>query len=112
MSRIRMMFTNSFENETYRCRECDKDLEDTEVTDRWTCVHCEQRVIIDAPILDQEIVRKFPDEVTTQDIFLKQDHQSHLIHDIKQNKSGGYDYVLKGFGTHKQDKNKFAHILY
>lgn len=111
MKRRIVMSTSCFEEEDYRCGDCQKDLVESEITD-WKCNYCGERVIIYSPMLDQEIVRKLPNEVTKQDTFLMHDHQLHTIYSITKKDNGDYKYVLKGFGTHTQDKYSYVNILY
>ncbi|MFX3643358.1 MAG: hypothetical protein ACE3L7_32700 [Candidatus Pristimantibacillus sp.] len=102
---------NTFQDETYRCVECEKSLQKNEVTNDWKCIYCKTSIVISAPLLDQEVIRKLPQEITTNDLFFL-NHESHIISNKTKMEKGDYEFILKNYGTYKLGKETFAHIVY
>ncbi|MGH0945265.1 hypothetical protein ACQVTS_29890 [Bacillus mycoides] len=57
-----------FENETYKCYQCDKEIESEKINrETWECDHCNSKVVIDIGEECGVLVRIHPSEIRKYD---------------------------------------------
>ncbi|TCN25482.1 hypothetical protein [Mesobacillus foraminis] len=105
----RYMSTNIFGKEEYYCNTCNKDLSKKEI-DQWCCIHCNDQVEIDAG-LSHTIMRKLPEDVTKDDIYVFPSGEFHEIYEVGKKKGEIY-YNIKGYRQHPQYSNEWVNCKY
>lgn len=78
-----LITTKRLKDETYWCRECDKDISKEEVnTENWECDTCNSKLLIDIGIKNKQmLVRILPSEMTSNDDVY--DSYSGSFHSLK-----------------------------
>ena len=99
-----------FEDETYYCRECDKDIKDDQVNKQnWCCDDCGRKLLIDIGIENHtNLVRLIPSEMTKYDnVFDKYYRKFHSLKGINY-ENGKYKIGVAEFGMLKLDEYEFV----
>ncbi|GAB6462044.1 TPA: hypothetical protein QC153_004083 [Bacillus cereus] len=99
-----------FEDETYWCRECNKDINEEEVNKTtWECDDCNNKILIDIGIENgQRLVRLPPAELTRYDDVYDQYYQR--FHSLKgiTFENGKYRFGVAEYGMVKVDEDEFV----
>lgn len=104
---------NYFENETYRCRECDKSLTENEVnTDNWRCDECDKKILINVPNEKHSLVRLNPNEMTKEDwVFDQYTEKFSQLKGITY-KGDKYQIGVKEYGVVNLEEDDFVNCMW
>jgi DNA-directed RNA polymerase subunit RPC12/RpoP len=105
--------TVQFENETYRCRECDKSLSENEViTDTWKCDECGKKILINKPNEKLSMVRLYPNEMTEEDwVFDQYTEKFYQLKGITF-KGGNYQIGIKEYRAVKLKEDDLVNCMW
>lgn len=98
--------TTHFENESYYCRDCDKDFSENQVDkDTWCCDVCGKKIMINIGM--EDLVRLLPREITKyDDVYSRHEEEFYRIKGVSTER-GKYKLGIAQFGSLTVNKDEF-----